>query len=77
MAFLSFMNTTVGRAIRVVMGVALIVAGLAIGGGLGIGLALFALLPIATGVFGICPFNPLIGQPLRACAVPAPRRPAR
>lgn len=75
MAFLSYMNSSVGRGIRVVLGIALIGLGIAIGGGAGIALAVFALLPIATGVFGICPVNPLIGQPMRACAVPAARRP--
>jgi len=70
MRFLSFMNTAPGRALRVVGGLALFVGGLIVGGGVGIGLAVFALLPIATGVFGVCPVNPLFGQPLRACAVP-------
>jgi len=74
MRFLSFMNTPAGRAIRIVGGVVLIVIGVAIGGGAGTALAVFALLPIATGVFGLCPINPLFGQPVRACAVPAKRR---
>ena len=74
MRFLSFMNTPAGRAIRIVGGVVLIVIGVAIGGVAGTALAVFALLPIATGVFGLCPINPLFGQPVRACAVPAKRR---
>lgn len=74
MRFLSFMNTSVGRAIRVVVGLALIVVGLLIGGVAGTVLAVFALAPIATGVFGLCPINPLVGQPMRACAVPARQR---
>jgi hypothetical protein len=28
----------------------------------------FAFLPVLTGVTGVCPLNPLTGQPLRACA---------
>lgn len=79
MAFLAFMNTVPGRTIRVVAGLGLIVLGVAVGGGVGLGIALFALAPIATGVFGVCPINPLVGQPMRACAVPrsskAPRTP--
>jgi hypothetical protein len=71
MSFLSFMNSTAGRAIRVVLGLALVVLGVLVGGGLGIAIAVFALLPMATGIFGICPVNPILGQPLRACAVPA------
>jgi hypothetical protein len=74
MRFLSFMNTAVGRALRVVGGLALIVVGLLIGGVAGTVLAVFALAPIATGVFGLCPINPLVGQPMRACAVPTKRR---
>jgi hypothetical protein len=74
MKFLMFMNTTTGRWIRVIGGLALIGIGLVVGGVLGTVLAVFALLPIATGVFGVCPVNPLFGQSMRACSVPAPRR---
>lgn len=65
MKFLSFMSTPIGRVLRVVMGVVIIAAGLAIGGTAGTALAIFGLLPPATGVLGICPINPLIGRPLR------------
>ena len=75
MAFLAFMNTVPGRIIRVVAGLGLIALGVAVGGGVGLGIAIFALAPIATGVFGVCPINPLVGQPLRACAVPRRARP--
>lgn len=77
MQFLSFMNTPAGRAIRVVAGLLLVAVGLLVGGGLGLALAAFAVLPIATGVFGVCPVNPLVGQPMRACAVPAKRHSTR
>jgi hypothetical protein len=77
MQFLSFMNTPAGRAIRVVAGLLLVAAGLLVGGGFGLALAAFAVLPIATGVFGVCPVNPLVGQPMRACAVPAKRHTTR
>ena len=73
MGFLSFMNTRVGRGIRIVGGLLLLIGGVLIGGAVGTALALFALLPIATGVFGLCPINPLFGQPMRACAVPTKR----
>jgi hypothetical protein len=68
------MNTPVGRAIRVLLGLALIGVGLLVGGTAGIVLAVVALAPIATGVFGLCPINPLVGQPMRACAVPTRHR---
>ncbi len=73
MRFLSFMNTSTGRIIRVVAGLVVLAVGIALGGGLGVALAVFAVLPIATGVFGLCPVNPLFGQPMRACAVPVKR----
>ena len=73
MRFLSFMNTSTGRMIRVVAGMAVLVAGALLGGVVGTALAVFAVLPIATGVFGVCPINPLFGQPMRACAVPVKR----
>lgn len=74
MRFLTFMNTPTGRGIRIVAGFALLALGLVLGGGAGVALALFAILPIATGVFGICPVNPLFGQPMRACSVPRKHR---
>ena len=74
MRFLSFMNTSTGRLIRVAGGLVLVAVGLLVGGWFGTALALFALLPIATGVFGVCPINPLVGQPMRACAVPTKPR---
>ena len=77
MAFLAFMNTSLGRGIRIVAGLALIGVAAAVGGGLGVALGVFALAPIATGIFGLCPINPLFGQPMRACAVPRTKRVAQ
>jgi len=73
MRFLLFMNTPHGRWIRVGLGLALIVIGATIGGPIGIVVALFAALPIATGVFGVCPINPLFGTPMKACSLPKQR----
>jgi len=73
MRFLSFMNTSTGRVIRVIGGLAVLAAGILLGGAVGAALAVFSVLPIATGVFGLCPVNPLFGQPMRACAVPVRR----
>jgi hypothetical protein len=74
MSFLHFMNTPVGRGIRIVLGVVLLAVGIAVGGTAGVVVATFALLPIATGVFGVCPVNPLFGESMKACAVPSQRR---
>ena len=73
MRFISFMNTSTGRVIRVIGGLAVLAAGILLGGAVGAALAVFSVLPIATGVFGLCPVNPLFGQPMRACAVPVRR----
>lgn len=65
MRFLRFMSTGKGRVIRVVMGGALIAAGLRLGGVGGWALAAFGLLPLATGAANICPISPLVGEPMR------------
>jgi hypothetical protein len=48
-----------------------------VGGPAGIALAVYSVLPVATGLLGVCPINPLVGQPLRACTVPVRRTPPR
>lgn len=65
MAFLRFMSTPIGRTIRGVVGLALVVTGVLVGGPAGVALALFGLLPLATGVFNVCPISPLVGEPWR------------
>jgi hypothetical protein len=65
MKFLSFMSTPVGRVLRVMMGAAIIAVGLSVHGGLGIAIVVFGFLPPLTGIFGICPLNPLVGRPIR------------
>lgn len=65
MRFLSFMSTPIGRIIRVIMGTGIFALGATIGGGTGTALMVLAFLPALTGVFGICPVNPLVGRPLR------------
>lgn len=62
--------------IRALMGITVLAAGAVVGGGLGIGLMVFSVLPLGTAMFGVCPLNPLVGLPVRACAV-APARPKR
>lgn len=61
MAFAKFMSEPVGRAIRVVAGIALIVAGLFIGGTAGWIVGIVGLAPLAAGVFNFCLIGPLIG----------------
>ncbi|MFI0525082.1 MAG: YgaP-like transmembrane domain [Ilumatobacteraceae bacterium] len=75
MAFLRFMNSRPGRAIRAVAGGTVLAIAILVGGGLGVALGVLAVMLIGTAVLGICPISPFFGQPMRACAMPkAPRR---
>lgn len=67
MRFLDFMSTGPGRVIRGLLGMALIAAGGAAGGPWW-ALAAFGLLPLATGVFNLCPISPLFGRSCRGNA---------
>lgn len=63
--FIKFMASGVGRLVRIVAGVALIVVGLAsVQGTAGIVLAVVGLLPLLAGLFDFCMFAPLFGAPL-------------
>ncbi|RHX90488.1 YgaP family membrane protein [Leptospira stimsonii] len=64
------MNTNEGnldRIARVVAGLALIVFGFMIQGGLGIGISVFGLIPVVTGAIGWCPLYTLLG--INTCGV--------
>ena len=63
MVFVEFMASSVGRAVRVVAGLILIVVGIAIGGA-GWILAAVGLVPLLAGAFDVCLLGPLLGQPL-------------
>ena len=64
-AFVRFMVSGAGRAVRAVAGIALILWGLlGIGGGTGILVAVIGLVPLLAGVFDFCVFAPLFGAPL-------------
>jgi len=65
MPLIKFMASTLGRATRVVLGLALIVLGLAVVGGPGgLILAIVGIVPIAAGVLDICLLAPAFGAPL-------------
>lgn len=60
--FVWFMRGRSGRLARAGLGVTLIAAGLLlIGGTAGTVVAVFGLVPIASGATGICPLGPLFG----------------
>ena len=57
--FVTFMNATLGRTLRVLLGITLIIFGLLLlGGTVGIVVALVGLLPIALGLWGRCLLEP-------------------
>lgn len=63
--FVGFMQSTTGRLLRVVVGLALMVLGLFfVGGGWGAVLAVIGAVPLIAGVVGICLFAPLFGYTL-------------
>jgi hypothetical protein len=63
-AVFRFLASSAGRVVRAVAGLALIVVGLAVVGGIvGWILALVGLVPLAAGVFDRCVFAPLFGLP--------------
>ena len=64
MSFSKFMSTGLGRSIRVVAGVILIVLGF-VGGGGWIALSVVGLVPLIAGLMNVCLLAPLMGQPLR------------
>jgi len=60
-ALVNFMNGGIGRALRIILGVALIYVGLAMmGGTTGIIVAIIGLLPIALGIWGHCILEPAV-----------------
>jgi len=64
MEFARFMSSALGRGIRVVAGLALVLIGLAyVGGTGGIVLAAVGALPLIAGVGNFCLFAPLFGGP--------------
>jgi hypothetical protein len=69
-----FMASGLGRATRIVAGVALIAGGLlSIGGTTGYVVAAIGLVPLLAGLFDVCVFSRLFGGPfsgaaIRACA---------
>ncbi len=65
MALAKFMASPMGRGVRIVLGIALIVLGLAVvGDTAGLILTAVGVVPILAGVFNVCLIGPIIGAPL-------------
>ena len=63
MAFARFMSSPVGRALRMFVGLAFILVGLALQSPIGWVLAVLGLVPLAAGAFNLCLLAPLLGAP--------------
>ena len=62
MPFVSFMKSPTGRALRIALGVLLMIVGInQVGGTLGLLVAAIGVVPIAAGVFNFCLAAPLFG----------------
>ncbi len=72
--FVAFMASTTGRIVRVVAGAALIAYGLlSLGGTAGIIVAVIGAVPFLAGVFDVCVFAPLFGNPFSGPRIRAGR----
>ena len=70
--FVSFMASTLGRIVRVVLGLVLIAWGwLGLGGTVGIIVVVIGLVPLLAGVFDFCVFAPLFGAPMSGSQIRA------
>ncbi|MBP8973220.1 MAG: DUF2892 domain-containing protein [Anaerolineae bacterium] len=70
MALVDFLASSMGRWLRIVVGVVLILIGLlVIEGTGGIVVAIIGLVPLAAGAFDFCILAPLFGQPFRGPAI--------
>jgi len=70
MQLIKFLASATGRWVRIVAGVALIVAGVfALQNTFGLILAVIGLVPLLAGVLDLCVFAPLFGAPLSGKAI--------
>ncbi len=66
MGFARFMNSSLGRGIRMLAGAIVIAIGLAMGGVGGWIIAGVGLVPLVAGALGLCLLAPLLHVPVRA-----------
>ncbi len=69
MSFAHFMANPIGRGVRVVAGLALIIVGLAIGSAGGYVLAIVGLVPLLAGILNVCLIAPILKAPFRGEAL--------
>lgn len=68
MGLLQFMASGTGRALRIILGIAMIVVGAVLGGGWWF-LAIAGLIPLLAGTFDFCLLDAFAGQPLSGRAI--------
>ena len=68
--FARFINSGIGRVIRIVAGLAIIWAGYSMAGTLGTVLIVVGLVPLAAGIFNLCLISALLGGPLSGSGMP-------
>lgn len=60
--FVNFMASSAGRRARILAGIALVNLGIfVVGGPVGLAMAIFGLLPVASGLLNLCPVAPIWG----------------
>jgi hypothetical protein len=70
MALIKFLASPAGRVVRIVAGLVLIGLGLLVLQDLlGVILAVIGLVPLLAGIFDVCVFAPLFGQPFSGKAI--------
>ncbi len=65
MGFVRFMNTTLGRGLRIGTGAAMVISGMIAGGAAGWALAAVGLVPLAAGLANVCLLAPLFHSSFR------------
>lgn len=70
MSFARFMASPLGRGARIVLGLGLIVLGLAVGGVIGWVIAIAGLLPLSLGVINGCILAPFLKVPFKGSDLP-------
>jgi hypothetical protein len=68
MEMLKFMSSAFGRFARIVVGIVLVIVGIALGSGWLV-LSLVGLVALLAGALDVCLFAPLFGQPLKGKAI--------
>ncbi len=74
MGFARFMAGPVGRGLRIGVGLALVIIGVAMESGVGWAIAVVGVLPIVAGAANVCVLGPLFGAPFSGRAALMPGR---